>query len=406
MGLTDDRIYYNDSQCRAFSGVVMEQIQDKNHWQVRLNTTAFYPTSGGQPHDTGTLNGIKVTDVLVRDNQVFHVVGQSFSVGESVVGTVDWERRFDHMQQHCGQHILSRCVELLYDVDTIGFHLGAEWVTLDLQVDALSWDEVQAVERKANQVIWDDRMIRARFVSDATLADLVLRHPPKVTKDVRIVSIEGFDDNPCGGTHPRSTGVVGQIRVVRMEKMHGGVRVTFVCGGRALRDGQKILQTLRDLGRALSTGQDELVDAVDKLQTSLQVIRKREIELMSKVAGMWAKQSVESATLNPHGVRVICASVDEVSAKDLKSFVTALISQFGSAPFKAACTCVEGNRVHVQMAASVSAGFDVNEALRKVLGNFDGRGGGTGTAAQGSAPLAAEVTEEVVLLSLRDELLA
>lgn len=405
MSLADERIYYDDSYCTSFQGVVIAQTQSGKQWHVQLDRTAFYPTSGGQPHDTGMIDDEPVIDVVVQDGSVVHVLERALSLGQAVTGKVNWARRFDHMQQHCGQHILSRSFERLYDMETMGFHLGTESVTIDLRVDSLTWEEIEAAEHMANQVIWEDRIIHARFVAPEAIAGFDLRQPPKVNENIRIVSIDGFDDNACGGTHPKSTGQVGQIKVTRLERMHGGVRLTFACGARALADASRRAMTLRDLGATLSTGADELLDAVQKLQGSLQSARKREGALQTKVSAMLADQYFREATVNQKGVRIICADVLDAEPNDLKGLVQSIATKSGDTAFATACACRVNGRIHVQMAASPQAGFDVSQLLRAALARIGGKGGGTAVTAQGSVPDGESTSAASVLNMLRSELL-
>lgn len=401
MGLSEERIYYDDSQCTSFVAVVVEQVVYEDKWYVRLDRTAFYPTSGGQPNDIGSLRAAIgslpeaiVSDVMVQDGHVFHLVDKPFQVEERVQGEVDWNRRFDHMQQHCGQHILSRCFETLLNIDTIGFHLGEEWVTLDLQAPSLSWGEVEKVEWRANQIIWEDRKVSALFVTPQELASLHLRHEPKVAQDIRIVRIEDFDDNPCGGTHPASTGQVGQIKVVRMEKMHGGVRLTFVCGTRALLDNRKKQSLMRDLCSSLSTGSDELLEVVVKLQMQVQNLRKHELSLKETLADLLAEKYVQASELNNNRVRVISAMTDGFAVKDLKSLANAIVRRLSTGvstgvstgPYAIVLFCADEERIHVQLTVSSDSSLDANDIVKRVLMPFEGKGGGSRSSAQGSLP--------------------
>ncbi len=205
-----------------------------DRFEVTLAATAFYPTSGGQPHDTGTLGGRRVIDVIDRDDEgVVHVVDGPLDVGARVAGAIDWTRRFDHMQQHTGQHVLSAAFESSSQARTESFHLGTASATIDLQ-RAVSPREIAAAEDDANRVVWEDREVRVRFVAPDEAAALPLRKEPVRSGTLRLVEVADFDLSACGGTHVARTGAIRLIAVTGWEKVKGGTRIEFRCGGRAL----------------------------------------------------------------------------------------------------------------------------------------------------------------------------
>ena len=409
VGLIDERLYYNDSYCMEFEGVVVQETERDGKWLVRLNQSAFYPTSGGQPHDTGRLGDSRVLDVYVENEAVVHVVNRPIGEGQKVTGRIDWERRFDHMQQHTGQHILSACFEQILDADTVGFHLGEDSVTIDLAISELNPLDARQVEVRANQVIWENHPIVARFVTEEELQGLTLRHAPKVEKDIRIVSIGEFDHNACGGTHPSRSGEVGMIKILRTDRMRGGVRLTFACGNRALQDYDGRLVVLKQLGNQLSTGDRELPDALSKLQQNLTSMKKQSEQWKKKWLGLWAKDVVSSAIASTTGERVFCAILEDVSdTADLKFASNALAEVLTTHQIQgvaAAVTAKIGERVFLQ-AAVLGDGdtpFDANLAVKSVLGKLNGKGGGSKAAAQGSAPFQAETSLTNITDWLRHE---
>jgi alanyl-tRNA synthetase len=212
------RLYYAEPYLTTFTAQVTERTQIDGHPAVRLDRSAFYPTSGGQAHDTGTLDGVAVVDVQVAaDGGVLHLLAGPLpeKAGE-VTGVIDWPRRFDHMQQHSGQHLLSQAFDRLLGLETVSVHFGDELCTVDLAGETVDADGLAAVERHANQIVWENRAIRAYEVSDAELASLPLRRAPKVTGKIRIVEIDGYDWSACGGTHVASTGSIGPIALLRV----------------------------------------------------------------------------------------------------------------------------------------------------------------------------------------------
>ncbi len=405
MGIQEERMYYADSYLWKFQGTVVETRRDGEKWHARLDKSAFYPTSGGQPHDTGTLNDVPVIDVFIEDGAVFHTVTKPLSVGEQVIGHIDGKRRFDFMQQHCGQHILSRCFEDLMDVDTVGFHLGAEWATIDLNVPSLSWSDVECVECRANEVVWENRVVSARFVNPEELVHFSLRHPPKVTEDIRIVSIEGFDDNACGGTHPSATGAVGAIKVVKTERIRGGVRLSFVCGARALADFQRKTAVLREVSQALSTGVDELVPTVQKLQANAVSAQKQVEEAKEVLAEVTAHKLSAHAAVLDNGTYVVVHALDgRADFADVKRLAAKIRQALGErVPACIGVVGAAGERLMVQLLSSASS-VNASDWFTASLVPLGGKGGGNRQAAQGSVPLSTEVTVQDVLQRLRTTL--
>ena len=225
-----DRLYYNDCYLREFPARVIERLDDGR--RVVLDRTAFYPSSGGQPFDVGSLGGAAVIDVLDEGERLIHVVDKLLSLGE-VNGEIDWIRRFDHMQQHTGQHLLSAVFEDLFKIGTVSFHMGADVSTIDVSAESLKSSQVERVEARFAEIVAEARPVSITF-EDAT-ADLNLRKASERSGILRIVSIEGIDRSACGGTHLRSTVEIGSLQIRKLEKIRNTTRVEFVCGGRALR---------------------------------------------------------------------------------------------------------------------------------------------------------------------------
>lgn len=245
-----DRLYYTDPFSREFDATVIgvESAQPPTVFvRVRLDRTCFYPTSGGQPFDMGTLDGSSVVDVVDEDEAgITHIVESRLGpvdpaagpdpvlrIGDRVHGTIDWVRRFDHMQQHTGQHVLSAAIVRLFDVPTVSFHLGAEASTIDLARE-LTAREIAAAEEEANRIVWEDRPVTIRFVSAEEASTLPLRKEPARTGVLRLIEVEHFDLSACGGTHVARTGQIGMIAITAWERFKGGHRLEFHCGGRAL----------------------------------------------------------------------------------------------------------------------------------------------------------------------------
>ena len=229
-----EKLYYTDPFLTTFTAKVLSCEAGKGGYLVTLDRTAFYPEGGGQPADHGTLGGIAVTDVHEKDGVVIHTVEKAVEIGENVTGRIDWARRFDHMQQHSGEHILSGILCRDYHCDNVGFHLGADTVTIDYNTD-ISWEEALAAEYQANQVIWADAPVEITYPSPAELEQLDYRSKKALTGKVRIVTFPEADCCACCGTHVLRAGQVGIIKVLSCQKFRSGVRMEILCGGRASR---------------------------------------------------------------------------------------------------------------------------------------------------------------------------
>ena len=253
--MTTDRLYYTDSYVREFRACVVES--EAAGLRVALDRTAFYPTSGGQPFDLGTLGGARVIEVIDEEERVIHVLQSPLTAGAEVEGRIDWARRFDHMQQHTGQHLLSAVFEELYAMPTVSFHLGAESSTIDLGASSLdeartTLDEARtaAVEERCAEIAAQARPVIVAVEDSGSAAGL--RKESQRTGTLRIVTIQNLDRSACGGTHVSSTAEIGPILIRKIEKIRGNVRVEFVCGLRAIRRTREDYRALSEIGRTLS----------------------------------------------------------------------------------------------------------------------------------------------------------
>ncbi len=325
MALLDTlRRYYSDSYTTRFTAVVTEATALDGHPAVVLDQTYFYPSSGGQPHDTGTLNGIHVTDVIVRDDgAVVHRLEAPIALGP-VTGEIDWTRRRDHMQQHTAQHILSQAFIRIADAPTIGFHLGQDYVSIDLDVAELDDEQRSAAFALARETIERATPVRAWFPDNAELATIALRKTPDVEGALRIVAIGDFDISACGGTHVANTAEIGLIHWLRTERLKRGVRIAFHAGDRAQRDYEIKQRITTGLGATLSCSLTELPDAVTRLQAELQTARREIARFRDEDLDREAAELVKSAAEGPDGGRRIVAvwasrPVDELRALTLKA---------------------------------------------------------------------------------------
>ena len=318
-----------------------------------------------------------MVEIIDEGDEVVHVLASGLTAGSRVSGEIDWARRFDHMQQHTGQHILSGAFETLFDNLTVGFHMGAEVSTIDLARDATPGDIERGVD-EANRIVWEDRPVAIRFVSKAEAASLSLRKEPQREGTLRLIDISDFDLCACGGTHVDRTGSIGLIAVLGVERMRGGSRLTFVCGARALR----ALRTYRDVVsgsvRALSVLPGELPAAIERLQEESKELRKQAKGFQEKLA---EREGVRLAAAAPevHGVRVVVEALDGWDVAGLKGLAAAATSSARACVVLVTAT----PPVSIVIACSPTVSLDANVTLQQLTHRFGGRGGGKPGLAQG-----------------------
>jgi alanyl-tRNA synthetase len=380
-----ERLYYTDAYTTRFKAKIVERFEIDNRLAVVLDQTCFYPTSGGQPADEGHLNGTAVLDVLVREKggAVVHVVGGEIWSDE-VTGEINWERRFDHMQQHTGQHILSQAFLQLADADTIGFHLGSESVTIDLPADQLSGAQVEQAETLANQIIWENRPVSATFATPAQVAaGLPLRKPATTAGPLRLVTIDQFDLSACGGTHVSHTGEVGLIKIVKLDRRGELVRIDFRCGRRALLDYRLKNSVSNRLAAQLTTGITELEASVNRLQDELKAARRLVKQQQVNLLQLEATHLLGKGTAQGN-VTVVSHLFTSRQTADVRTLANLLIKR----PGVIVLLGVLDNNVQLIFARSDDAPGDMNQLIKPAL-QLLGSAGGGGTAAfaQGGGPL-------------------
>ncbi len=372
-----ERLFYTDSYLTVFDASVVETADAGR--RVYLDRTAFYPSSGGQPNDLGTLGGVRVLDVVDEDERVAHLLEQPLQAG-GVSGCVDWARRFDHMQQHSGQHLLSAVFESLYGMKTVSFHLGAEVSTIDLETAALSAAQVRAAEERAFQLVLDCKPLSVAF-EDATAA-AGLRKASEREGTLRIVSIEGVDRSACGGTHVRSSGEIGPILIRKQEKIRNNVRVEFLCGLRALRRARADFEALSAAAKLFSAPLDEVPELAKALQEQAKEADKARRKLAVELALRRGTELFAASAEDASGLR---RHVERVAAGGLGDEVRALAQGFtaaGRGVFVAACD----DPASVMLATSVESGVYAGNRLKELLAVHGGRGGGSAQMAQASLP--------------------
>ena len=391
------RLYYDDSLLLEFEAVVTGASEHEGRPAVTLDRTAFYPTSGGQPFDTGTLGGASVVDVVENEESgaILHVLDRALEPGAAVKGAIDRARRLDHMQQHTGQHILSAAFERLHQARTLSFHLGADASTIDLDRD-VGPAAVAAAERLANEMVWDDRAVAVRYASEQEAAAMPLRKESKRTGTLRLVEVPDCDLSACGGTHVPRTGVIGMIAVSGTERFKGGLRVSFVCGARALSRFGRMRAALDESVRRISVHPDDLAAAIGRLQDENKAQRQTIRAQQEKLAGSEA-QALRAEAETAGGVHVVVAHVSGWDAAGLKLLASALTSNAGVA----AGLVGEGAPAPVVVARSDDGALDAGAVLRAVIERLGGKGGGKPGMAQGAVSAAPEQVREALQAAIR-----
>lgn len=383
--MTTHKLYWHDARQTSFTAQVADVLVQGDQRFLLLDQTAFYPESGGQPADRGTIGQAAVTDVSINDDgQILHrVTGHAdFAVGDEVAGVVDAARRLEMTQQHTGQHILSQAFFQLFGAETRGFRITGSTaeidLTLELQPDEISRAITQA-EDLANAIVFDNREIRTHLVTPEEAAQMPLRKESFISDCVRVIEIADFDWSPCGGTHAQRTGEVGLIVVRGWERAKQMTRVHFVCGGRALQDYRAANQAAEAVARSLTVGRDEITEAVSRLQDENKQLQRRARALAELAATAEARELIET-TAAENGVRVVSRSFDDRSLDEIKLLAHRLVAHSGVVALLAAR---ERETARLVFARSADVKADLNAAMRRACELLGGRGGGRPDFAQG-----------------------
>jgi alanyl-tRNA synthetase len=373
---------------RQFEARVVARDDTGGRYRVALDQSAFYPEGGGQPCDYGAINGVEVLDVQAEDGVVWHTLAAPLSDGD-VSGAIDWPRRFDHMQQHHGQHLLSAAFERLFGLRTVSFHLSPGSVTIDLASATLTPEQALAAEDLANAVIWENRPIAARFVSAEELAGLTLRKQPTVSGPIRVVSVPDFDDSACGGTHPSATGAVGIVSIRRWERRGETTRLEFACGARAARELRERSAIATRAAAGLSVGIADLEQALQRLRASDDLQRRALADARQELLAYQAQEWVASAK-QQDGAPIVHLTSDTLSLDEARTLAR-LISERGAT----AIIGLTSGKGQVLAARGAGSSIDIAGMLRAALAPLGGRGGGRPEAAQGGLPDTAQVAAAV-----------
>jgi alanyl-tRNA synthetase len=371
-----ERLYYSDSYLLNFTADVVGQSDGGR--RVYLNRTAFYPTSGGQPFDTGLLGGVRVMEVEEEEERIAHLLEAPLK-GARVEGVVDWSRRFDHMQQHTGQHLLSAVLEELFHYRTVSVHFGAETATLDLDADSLTPEDIRRAEERANAIVFENRPVTVAFEDAATATGL--RKETDRTGTIRIVTIEDLDRSACGGTHVRATGEVGAILIRKAERVKKQTRLEFRCGGRAIARARSDLAILSNLAAASSAAIEDLPALLEKQRGELKAAVALRRAMEEDLIGHRARDLYHQATPDESGRRVVVYRAQTASAEELGGLAQAL-----TALPKVAFLGTLTTPPTLFLSSSPDTGLDAGAILKPVLAALEGRGGGSARLARGTVP--------------------
>lgn len=375
-----NRLYYTDALQTMFDATVLSStpLESGASYHVVLDTTAFYPTSGGQPFDVGTLGGHSVLDVIDGDDGVIaHVLDAPLEPGAKVKGAVDWVRRFDHMQQHTGQHILSAAFERTCGARTESFHLGSTSCTIDLAREVTP-AEIAAAETLACEAVFENRPVTVRFVTEAEAAALPLRKDPSRTGILRLIEIEDFDLSACGGTHVPATGRVGVIAVAGWERFKGGSRIEFVCGHRALASHRRLRDVVSGLVRQLTVAPHEIGSAIERMQVEGRANQKAVRQLRETVAAHEAGP-LAAASEDMGAFRRVLVARSGWDLVALKALASAIVAHPGCV----AIVVGDDTPVPVVAARAADVAFDASAWIKEITSALGGRGGGRPEMAQG-----------------------
>lgn len=369
------KLYYENAYTQDFTAVVESCEAVKNGFAVTLDRTAFYPEGGGQPADHGTLGEARVLDVHEKDGVVTHLCDRALSEGAEVSGRIDWARRFDHMQQHSGEHIISGLLCSTFHCDNVGFHMGADVVTIDYNTP-ITWEQALEVERRANAYIWADHPIRIWYPSAEELAALPYRSKKELTGAVRITEFPGADRCACCGTHVTSSGQVGLLKLLSCQKFRDGVRLELLCGQRALDCLAVGWEQARQIGQALSVKPQSAFAAVSRLQEEL-------LSLKEKAARLEEADFAHTAA-QYRGAGSVLHIAEPLDGDGARRLCDAIAKAAGGR-----CAVFAGQDGDYRYAV-IESGGDLRQFIKDMNTALHGRGGGRDGFAQGSAACTAE----------------
>lgn len=377
-----DKLYQINPYIREIKASIVEKKCINGKYFIVTDRTIFYPhMSGGQPKDKGTINGVEVIDVYEKDNKIIHVVKENITK-EEVQLCIEWNIRFDHMQQHTGQHILSSSFFKLFNAQTVGFHLGSEYVTVDIDIRSLSQKDVNKIEEFANTITSSNFNIKTYTIESNEVSKIPLRKSPTVDSNIRIVEIENVDFSPCSGTHTRSTGEVGLIKIRKFEKYKGIYRIEFVCGGRSLKDYNWKNNIINKISSLLSTKDIDTFDRVSKLNDENNLLNKNINNLLSELLEYKTEKIINEA-IEYNDIKIILKIFDDADFKDLRNMTMNIINKENYIVFLG---LKSDNKCQFIIGRSKDINIDLKNIFNNIINVIDGKGGGSPQVVQGGGP--------------------
>jgi len=377
------RLYFDDAYLTHFEAEVVERLVVDGRPAVVLDQTCFYPESGGQPWDQGTIEGVTVLKVFEEGEKIIHVLQAEIPV-HKVKGKIDWAVRFDHMQQHTGQHILSQAFYDLLKGVTLSFHLGAEYSTLEIGVAKILEEDLDRVERRANQIVFENKEIKTYFIDAEKIGEIPLRKPPQKEGLIRVVEVDRFDYSACGGTHCRRSGEVGLIKIAKWERIRNNLRFEFLCGGRALGDYILKNRIARQLVNEFNVKEADVPASVQRLSDELKSLKKQAKKIEEKLTGFEAQEFMNKAQ-----GKIIKEFLSDRSPENARFLALNIIKQ---GEFVVLFGAKSEARSHLILAASESLKLDMRQLVSSLAPIINGRGGGGPTLVEIAGDSAADLS--------------
>jgi len=380
-----EKLFLNDSYINEFKANIVEIVKVKENYGIVLDKTYFYPENGGQPSDLGTIDSVEVIDVYYFNDKIIHLISEEIEKKE-VVCKLNFERRFDLMQQHLGQHILSRCLEIKHEANTVGFHIGDDYVTIDID-KKLNNFEIDEIEKFSNEMVFKNLKVNILYPTEEELKALPLRKQPSVSENIRIVEIDKFDYSPCGGTHPKTTSEVGLIKIKKIKNHKNGLRIEFVCGRWALNDYRYKNEYINEISDMFAIKDIQVKERVMLLNNEL-IESKKKIDILKDELLEYEMKNIENDFILKNNIKIIGKYIDDKSIKDLRAIGNAIIQKDN---YLICLISNENNKANMVIGKSKNLKVDSKEMFNKYIALLNGKGGGSPFLLQGSGDNIIEV---------------
>lgn len=377
------KLYLDNPYLREIDSRIVDKIYKDGKYYIKLNRTIFYPhLSGGQPGDKGTINGVQVLEVYEEDSDIIHVVKENIQ-SDKVMLNIDWENRLDNMQQHTGQHLLSAAFYKLYNGETVGFHLGQDYVYIDVTLPELSEDEAEKIEIYANRIIYSNFEIKSYYIEKNDIKKIPVRKQPTVNSNIRIVEIDNIDFSPCAGTHLRNTGEIGLIKIRKWEKYKGNIRIEFVCGNRALLDYMWKNRAIKDISLLLSSKDLDIFEKVQTLYNQKEELEKKNRILREELLRYKAEELLRNS-IKIGNIPFISKLFDDIDLKELNGISSYLNNISNSVQIYGSKYEDKG-----QFLISIPKNININlkDIFKEISEEFEIKGGGSPQTVQGGCSL-------------------